>query len=91
MRLAAATSCAGLAFAVLDLSAGLRRPQSFLRAALRTLCGLGFLWLALRLVASLPLDNQRTFGILATAVVFAGLAVDAVAGETIRAGMGLRR
>jgi hypothetical protein len=42
-------------------------------------------------VASLPLDNQRTFGILATAVVFAGLAVDAVAGETIRAGMGLRR
>jgi hypothetical protein len=58
---------------------------------LRIAAGAGLVYLAIRLVAVLPLDGARTFGVLATATVLGGLIVDALLGDSVRAGIGLQQ
>ena len=72
-----------------DCVAAFRSLRTLPLCALRLLVGAIFAALALVLVAQLPLDGSRTFGILATLVFLGGLTVDALVGDEIRAGIGL--
>jgi hypothetical protein len=85
LLLTAAACGAGFGLAVLDLAA-LPGPRSAARIA----AGAIFLLASIGLVATLRPPDALSFGTLATAVVLTGLAVDALIGETIRAGIGLR-
>lgn len=65
-------------------------PGALLRSIARLTIGLIFLLFALALVATV-LTETHPYSIVATAIVVAGLVADLLAGDGIRAGIGLRR
>jgi hypothetical protein len=86
-RLLAATLCAAFALILWDLVGQSGLPYRFWRATV----GLIFAIVALSLVASVSGPVRRDFSIIAIGVFLGGLTVDALIGDAVRAGIGLRR
>ncbi|HET9030949.1 MAG TPA: hypothetical protein VFN49_12320 [Candidatus Aquilonibacter sp.] len=86
-RLAAATLCASFALILWDLVSQSGTQHRVVRA----LIGAVFALVALFLVATVSGPVSRDFSIIAIPVFLAGLTVDALIGDRVRAGIGLRR
>ncbi len=61
------------------------------RRIARAILGLIFAFVALALVATVSGPVRQDFSIIAIGVFVAGLTVDALIGDAVRAGIGLRR
>ena len=83
----AATLSATFALVLWDLIGQSRRPYRFVRA----LVGLLFALVALFLVATVSGPQRGDFSLLAIGVFLAGLTVDALIGDSIRAAISIRR
>lgn len=83
----AATLCASFALILWDLVS----QSGTQHRAVRALIGAVFALVALFLVATVSGPVSRDFSIIAIPVFLAGLTVDALIGDRVRAGIGLRR